>query len=171
MGQTSGSNAINGTESAETIIGTSGNDVINGLGGGNSIFGEAGNDFIVGGEGNDVLDSGFDYDHLDGGAGNDAFIINNALDTVIEQVDGGTDTVLSSVDYLLHLELENLTLTGAAVSGTGNYRNNAIRGNGERQHTRRARGRRHDRRRRAAADVMIGGLGNDTFYVNQSGAT
>ena len=165
MGKTSSSNAINGTESADTITGTSGNDVIYGLGSGNSIYGEAGNDFIVGGEGDDLLDGGLDYDHLDGGAGNDTFVVDHSLDTVIERVDGGTDTVLSSVDYQLHLELENLTLTGAAVSGAGNYRDNVITGNAGNNLL--------DGREGndtldglAGADTMTGGLGNDKYYVN-----
>ena len=162
MGKTSSSNAINGTESADTITGTSGNDVIYGLGSGDSIYGEAGSDFIVGGEGDDVLDGGLDHDHLDGGAGNDTFVVDNALDTVIERVDGGTDTVLSSVDYQFHLELENLTLTGAAVSGTGNYRANEIVGNAS---ANTLDGREGDDTLAGGigADVLTGGLGSDTF--------
>lgn len=41
----------------------------------------------------------------------------------------GTDTVQSSIDYILGAPLENLILTGAAVTGTGNALDNFIEGN------------------------------------------
>ena len=62
---------INGTQAADSLLGTVNDDTINGLGGDDFINGLAGNDQLFGGDGNDTLlgDSGNDY--LSGGAGND----------------------------------------------------------------------------------------------------
>lgn len=63
-----------------------------------------------------------------GGAGNDTYIIDSTADTIIEVVNAGTDTVLSSVIiYTLDNDLENLTLTGFNdIDGVGNSLNNII---------------------------------------------
>ncbi len=68
-------------------------------------------------------------DTLIGGAGNDTYVLNRA-DIVQEQLNGGIDTVLSSISYTLGENVENLTLTGSAnLKGTGNKLNNLIIGN------------------------------------------
>jgi len=57
---------------------------------------------------------------LTGGLGNDTYVIGTG-DTVVENLNEGTDTVQSSITYTLGSNLENLTLTGtAAINGTGN---------------------------------------------------
>ena len=48
---------------------------------------------------------------------------------VSENPNACTDTVLASVNYTLGDAVENLALTGAARSGTGNALNNVIIGN------------------------------------------
>ena len=68
--------------------------------------------------------------------------MQSATDQVIEQVGEGNDTVRSSVGYTLGADVENLTLTGSAATGTGNAVSNLIIGN-------------------AAANTLSGGLGND----------
>ena len=65
---------------------------------------------------------------------------------------GGIDTVIADVSFTLSANVENLTLTGsAAIDGTGNGQNNVIRGN-------------------SGANVLTGGGGNDTYYI-QAGDT
>jgi Ca2+-binding RTX toxin-like protein len=64
-----------------------------------------------------------------GGAGNDVYIVG-AGDTVVENAGGGTDTVQSSVAWILSLNVENLTLTGTAnINGAGSSGNNVLIGN------------------------------------------
>lgn len=64
-----------------------------------------------------------------GGAGNDRYMVDVAGDVVTELANEGIDTVLSSVNYTLTDNVENLTLTGSAKTGTGNALNNVIVGN------------------------------------------
>jgi len=57
------------------------------------------------------------------------------------------DTVISSFDFVLGVELEHLTLAGSAVSGTGNSKANILNGNG-------------------LANTLLGLDGNDTINGN-----
>jgi hypothetical protein len=64
------------------------------------------------------------------GLSNDLYNVTNALDRIVESVNGGIDTVRSTVSYVLPENVENLVLTGAsALNGTGNASGNALRGN------------------------------------------
>jgi Ca2+-binding RTX toxin-like protein len=89
-------------------------------------------------EGADILAA----NRLIGGTGDDTYVVQSATDQVIEQAGEGNDTVRSSVGYTLGADVENLTLTGAAATGTGNALANLIIGNG-------------------GANTLSGGLGND----------
>lgn len=155
---------IVGTELADSIYGTERNDTIDARGGNDNIFAGGGNDFIVGGAGDDVINGGSGYDHMDGGAGNDTYVVDNGSDLIVERIDGGTDTVVTFINFqLFHSELENLTLAGGtAYAGFGNYRDNQLTGNGI--------GNRLEGKEgndvidgRDGGDVLVGGLGADTF--------
>ncbi|MEF8748709.1 MAG: calcium-binding protein [Candidatus Accumulibacter propinquus] len=88
---------------------------------------------------------------LSGGAGDDTYVMNNIVDRVQEYVGEGTDTVQSSVSYVLAANVENLTLTGtAAINGTGNVLANVLTGN-------------------TAANILTGGAGDDTYVVDNVG--
>ena len=66
----------------------------------------------------------------------------------------------SSLSYLLGVEVENLTLTGAAdINGTGNSLNNVITGNTGNNTLDGG----------AGIDTLIGGAGNDTYVVDATG--
>ncbi|EGF91276.1 hemolysin-type calcium-binding repeat 2 copies family protein [Asticcacaulis biprosthecium C19] len=122
-----------GNSFANTLTGNSGNNILNGL------------------AGNDSLDGGAGIDTLIGGAGDDTFTVDNAGDTVTELTGEGTDTVRSSLNYILSANLEHLILLGASnANGTGNDGNNALTGND-------------------GTNVLTGGLGNDTYYVQNTG--
>ncbi|MFI0845463.1 calcium-binding protein [Mesorhizobium sp. IMUNJ 23232] len=115
------------------IIGNASNNTLSGLAGNDSLFGLGGNDNLFGGDGNDFLNGGVGGDKMNGGAGNDTYVFDNVGDELTELAGGGIDTVQSSISLSLsdpdRLQVENLTLTGAAIVGIGNALNNVIVGN------------------------------------------
>jgi serralysin len=116
------------------IVGTNFANNLNGLGGNDNLFGLGGNDFLFGGTGNDLLNGGLGVDNMTGGTGNDTYVVDNGVDVVTEFAGGGIDTMISSISNTLNfggrLNVENLTLTGAAVVGIGNALGNQIVGDG-----------------------------------------
>lgn len=120
---------------------------INGIGNdlANKIVGNAGNNVLIGNGGADTLV---------GWAGDDIYE-TDGRDTLIEQADGGTDTVRSSVNFTLAEHFENLVLTGNAnLWATGNAADNRIVGNAGNNVL----------IGRGGRDTMSGGAGND-YYV------
>ena len=89
------------------IYGMAGNDTISGLGGDDHIYGGDGADTLYGGAGNDCLDGGAGADKMCGGTGDDTFVVDKTGDLVIENANGGLDTVLVSVAYTLPANVEN----------------------------------------------------------------
>ncbi|MBV1691748.1 calcium-binding protein [Novosphingobium sp. G106] len=136
---------------AVSDAGTSANDTLTGDSANNNIYGFDGNDTINGGAGNDVMT---------GGRGNDSYVVDSLGDQVVERAGEGTDTVTTSVDsYSLPSEVENLTLTGSAITGYGNAGDNLLTGNSTANQLFGYGGN----------DKMIGGNGDDTYYVESSG--
>lgn len=100
---------------------------------------------------------------MTGGSGNDTYYVDNASDVVTELVSGGSDTVVSTINYTLGANVENLTLDGSAVFGTGNDLSNYILGSAV-GNTIDAKGGDDAINGRGGDDVINGGLGNDTLY-------
>jgi len=84
---------------------------------------------IIGNAGHNVLDGGAGADVMRGGYGNDTYLLDDLGDVVQEEANQGTDTVVAPFDYTLGANVENLTLTGSALTGTGNGLNNVLVGN------------------------------------------
>jgi Ca2+-binding RTX toxin-like protein len=115
---------------------------------------------ITGNTGNNVLDGGLGADTLIGNIGNDTYVVDNLGDAIVEAASAGTDLVKSSIDWTLGTNLENLTLTGTAnINGTGNSTVNTIIGNAGNNILNGDGG----------LDTLIGGLGDDTYVIDQAG--
>jgi Ca2+-binding RTX toxin-like protein len=134
---------LTGAAGSETIIGTNMTDRITGL------------------AGHDVLDGRAGGDVLAGGPGDDMYVVENVGDLVIENFNEGIDTVQSSIDYTLGMDIEHLTLTGtAALSGGGNTQNNQVTGNSGNNLLDGATG----------SDHLVGGDGDDTLKYSADGS-
>ena len=116
----------------------------------NAIYGNGGNNLIDGGGGADIML---------GGAGSDAYFVDDPGDTVVENANEGSDIVFSTAHFRLAPNIETLVLQGAAdLQGFGNGQANTIFGNSGNNLI----------DGRADADVMAGGLGNDTYFVDNA---
>ena len=132
-------NVENLTLTGTTAIKGTGNELAN------TLTGNAAANSLDGGAGNDILDGKAGADVLKGGLGDDSYVVDNIADSIVENLNEGTDSVQSSVTYTLAANVENLTLTGTtAINGTGNELANSLVGN-------------------SAANSLIGGLGNDVL--------
>ncbi len=95
-----------------------------------------------------TIDGGAGADTMVGSVMDNTFIVDNTGDVIVAPGDG-FDTVIVPFDYTLGAGIENATLSGsAAVAATGNDANNVLDGSGN-----------------GAANVLSGGLGNDTYRV------
>ncbi|HEX5340940.1 MAG TPA: calcium-binding protein, partial [Duganella sp.] len=157
-----------GNELANSIEGSSGNDTLSGLAGDDILKGGAGNDSLLGGDGADQLDAGTGSDIVDGGAGSDTLTLlgkfadytrsrPNATDMVLTNATTHESITVRNVEKFLFAdglkELPDLAYNTPSINndslfgGDGDDRLDGL----------------------AGADQMSGGLGNDTYTVDQSG--
>lgn len=143
-----------GNDLDNTITGNNANNELGGGDGNDTLIGNGGNDDLYGDDGNDTLNGGGGSDYMVGGEGNDTFFVSSTGDEVDEWEDEGTDTVKSSISYVLGTNVENLTLSGSgALSGSGNEIDNILVGNNGANTLRGLEGN----------DTLKGGSGNDTL--------
>jgi Ca2+-binding RTX toxin-like protein len=111
--------------------------------------------------GDDVIDlTGPGGGTAAGGTGNDTYLVDDPLDTPVEESGEGIDSVQASLSWELGPNLENLILTGEAdLSGTGNALPNALTGNSGRNTLDGG----------VSADTLTGGAGGDTYYLDDPG--
>jgi Ca2+-binding RTX toxin-like protein len=153
-------NSLTGNGRANTLTGLGGND---------SLFGLGDDDTLLGGAGDDLLDGGAGKDRMEGGTGNDSYVVSNVADVVVEDPGAGSDQVTASIDYTLGANVENLVLTGAAITGTGNALDNRLTGNLGNNHLLGLDG--NDTLTGGAGqDTMECGLGNDLYVVGDTDA-
>jgi autotransporter-associated beta strand protein len=127
---------VQGSSLADTITGSVRSD---------NLAGNGGDDTLDGGAGNDTLDGGSGLDQMIGGNGSDTYYADSQGDLVFENLSQGTDKVISSANFYLYQNLEQLELTGDSdLFGVGNELSNTITGN-------------------VGQNLLIGGAGNDTI--------
>lgn len=134
----------------ENFIAT-GSDAIN-------LLGNTLSNSLQGNHANNLLDGGKEADTMRGGEGDDTYKVDHIGDRVIEESEAGKDTIITTVNYTLSENVEDLTLTGKALSATGNTLINTLTGNSGKNILDGKEG----------ADIMIGGTGNDTYYVDNA---
>jgi serralysin len=123
--------------------------------------GNAGDNVLTGNRFANVLNGGAGADTMIGGQDSDSYYVDNVGDKVVEQYLEGFDSVLASVNYTLSDYVEQLTLTGSATVAYGNSGLNVLNGNAL-NNTLDGLG---------GSDTMIGGLGDDAYWVDSLGDT
>ncbi|MBI2732967.1 MAG: hypothetical protein HYX44_06630 [Aquabacterium sp.] len=107
---------------------------------------------------------------MTGTTADDTYTVDNSLDTVSEQANGGTDTVFTSVTYALPDNVENLTATGTLnINLIGNALDNRLTGNAGNNIFNGWDNTWWASHAYAGApsnsDTMIGGAGDDTYFI------
>ena len=99
------SDGLGGTDTLSQIENVQGSntagDNLTGNTGNNVLYGYGGNDILNGGDGNDTLNGGTGNDTLIGGLGNDVYQVDSTTDVITENSGQGTDTIQSSVTYMI----------------------------------------------------------------------
>ncbi|MCZ8233760.1 MAG: matrixin family metalloprotease [Inhella sp.] len=136
------------------------------------------NNQLYGNAGNNVLNGGTGADYMAGGLGDDSYMVDAVQvfdqfgqvsgDDVYEEEGQGTDSVSSTVSYVLPTWVENLTLTGTLnTTGTGNELTNVLVGNAG-ANTLRGNAGNDTLDGGAGIDTLIGGTGDDSYVVDSS---
>ena len=124
-----------------------------------SATGNAQADVLTANAGADTLSAGSGVATLIGGAGSDTFVVNNASDVVRDSSSTASNTIQSSVSYVLPTDVNTLTLTGtAALEGTGNAGSDVLTANTGADTLNSG----------AGVDSLVGGTGADVFIINNA---
>jgi len=148
---------LTGSSLNDSLTGDGNNNELSGQDGADTLTGGGGNDTLLGGAGNDSLYGAGGADTTTGGLGDDIHVVTDFTDVVVEAASEGTDVVESWIFHQLGANVENLVLTGTALTGYGNALNNALTGNASNNLLNGFGG----------FDTMVGGLGNDTYVITE----
>lgn len=177
---------IAGGDGDDRLYGQSSHDTLQGGSGADLLEGNEGQDVLIADSGDDLLDGGTGIDDMTGGLGDDTYIVDDIADVVTELADQGVDTTNSSVSITLSDHVENLMLVGYDdINGTGTQADNILLGNaganilmGLGGHDELQGGQGSDTLYGGAgndsldgtddADVLIGGLGDDTYRIDRA---
>ena len=105
---------------------------------------------ITGVDSDDTLIGTAGIDNLSGGIGNDLYFVGNSGDGVNEAVGAGYDIVAATVDYTMPVNVEALYIIGAGLTGTGSGNADSLLSSG-------------------GPNTLVGLVGDDLYYVNNSG--
>jgi trimeric autotransporter adhesin len=158
--------AVDGTGNAldNELTGNDAANTLQGLDGSDHLIGAAGKDTLDGGGGNDELQGGAGSDVMKGGTGDDLYFVSEVGDQVIEFADEGFEHVISTVDFTLPDNVENLVLNGGSV-GIGNEGANSI-GTNVGASVLKGLGGQDELNGGAGADLLDGGTGDDVMNGN-----
>nr|WP_308937254.1 calcium-binding protein [Duganella sp. 1411] len=134
-------------------------------------------DVLAGDGGANVLDGAKGNDTMAGGNGDDVYAVDAVGDVIVENADGGTDSLnvalATAGTYMLGANVENATVTAGpsiAVGLTGNELDNILTGNAAANTLTGGAG--NDALiGGAGSDVLKGGTGDDTYMVADAGDT
>jgi len=119
-------NASGLTSDTLTFIGSAeanGEVSVTGGDGADSLVGGGGNDTIAGGSGNDTISGGAGADRMEGGLGDDTYVFTasaDTSDTIIESVNGGTDTLhINGASVDMSALVINSGSPGGPLNGAG----------------------------------------------------
>jgi Ca2+-binding RTX toxin-like protein len=147
-----------GNTLANLIEGNGAANRLSGFGGADTLSGGGSADTLAGGGGADSLNGGSGADSMAGGADGDFYVVDNALDAILELDGGGYDQVVTALQLTLGAFVERLTLTGTAgLSLTGNELGNRLDGNNGANLL----------LGRGGDDILFAGGGNDTLQGGQ----
>lgn len=138
-----------------------------------NVIGSGYDDFIIGNDADNTINGDRGRDTMVGGLGNDTFYIDNIADAVQENTGEGTDHIISTLSFDLLASaafVENLTLTGGTVNGSGTNDDNTITGSAGKNTLNGLSG--NDVLiSGGGADVLIGGDGDDVYFINLATAS
>lgn len=163
QGNADASNELQANSGNDTLTAGSGSDSLFGGPGNDMLIGGSGDDLLVGGAGSDTFVAGLGIDTLLAGSGDNTFIINSAQDLIQVNGPSGSNTVESSVSYVLGQGLDTLELTGSSnLKGQGNAgASNELQANSGNDTLIAGSG----------SDTLIGGSGNDTLVAGSGNDT
>jgi Ca2+-binding RTX toxin-like protein len=156
---------LSGNEIANSLYGNNADNILSGGDGNDTLFGYLGSDVLQGGTGNDIMV---------GGGGNDIYFVDSINDQVIEEGEGGYDTVYTTVSYSAGVEYLAAAdrLSTSAINLTGALRmdgNNGANVISSSANGSVLSGFGGDDRLDSSfgSGTLLGGTGNDTYIVRR----
>jgi Ca2+-binding RTX toxin-like protein len=162
-----GFEALRGGAGDDSLVGDGGDNRLSGGFGADTLDGGAGDDRLTGGAVPEVAGTPDAANRLVGGAGNDTFVASTADDIVIEEANGGTDTLIALRSLVLPDHVERLLLLGEDdLEGSGNGLDNLVRGSAG-DDLLRGLGGADTLQGDDGADTLVGGEGADMLFLGE----
>ncbi|MBM6575455.1 right-handed parallel beta-helix repeat-containing protein [Microvirga sp. SRT01] len=153
---------VPGTNGRANLIFTE--TVMNGTAGADRMTAGAIGDYrLTGGAGNDTFTgNAAGKTTMIGGTGDDTYVVKTVNDVVVESANGGTDTVVTSIDYTMGSNVENVRLAASGLTVHGNELANTMSGS-DGDNVLYGEGGNDILMGGGGHDELHGGLGNDTL--------